>query len=738
MDDSELKEEIESLQKIKSEWTKKKNALRLAEARETDASKLHSIAEEIKLTKDKISEIDNELEDLFSKSSEAMLDVNESLSFKKLNDSTHISDEIKEAIEVLNQESKELGYKSTQKDIQRILDLKTKIYNKIFHEVETQLEFVSSKKDLMYSSALFERIYTSKKLDSSTIIEIQKIRDDYDNYKWYDRCVVVSALTLNLFNFNFNGRKANILLDFVTDFEENVWERSLVGIILVILVQKNRSWLRATTFMKRLQTLKTINHIQEGIRIIEDILGYELYRSNLQNKKCYELNIFKNIICCFLPFYDGNEILENAIDNASKDFEIDRFINFIKTVPLTDAHKYALCLSLGDNKVVMEKMTPEEKYFLNLALKMADGLNPFYNIISMYFNFFNYYPATEINNIFEKQILIAETDLKKYILNKKMLLLLEGDKFRKEKKWVKAISKYQAFLKIVPNKKDVLWRLAGCFLKKKDFHQELQVLLKIESNTSKIDFKLLLMIAECYNSLKSWESSIQYCNKFLKNKVNPSSSIYILLADNYLEINQLDKTEEFCIKAKKNAKNDIEKHHIGSLFSRMGKFQEAISLYEEVTELKPDKSGYWLYLGNEYLKIFEWEKAISSLMKAIKLDPKNYYTKMSLARAYVLSNRELSEAQKILNKITRRKTSKNLGVYYGNWGHLFLVQRKEDQAIKKYSKSIKSLSGADEFKEKMDMDCKYMNELGISTEYYNGIRDRVINDFKNSNGSKEE
>jgi len=56
---------------------------------------------------------------------------------------------------------------------------------------------------------------------------------------WSDKCLVVSAITLSLFRY-FDPRKFELLFDIADARENQVWQRSLSGLVLALFIYNKR------------------------------------------------------------------------------------------------------------------------------------------------------------------------------------------------------------------------------------------------------------------------------------------------------------------------------------------------------------------------------------------------------------------------------------------------------------------------------------------------------------------
>lgn len=720
----ELNDELE----IRNDWVKKRNALRKTEVAISDPSQLHSLQVEIEKINTKISEIETKISSLEVK-------IEESTSVDKIiNNSLCTKGEIEDdlllrAIEILKQETKDLNFKSTKEDIAKIHDLKAKLYDEIFKDTNKQLNFVTDRKELLYSSVLFDEIYLKEILAPVTILEIQKIREDNVNYKWYDRSLIVSALSLSIINYKFDSKKANLLLDFITDFESNVWERALTGLTIAIIYQKNRSWLRDTNFLNRLKTLQNNDEIQEGLKLINFILMNKLYEDNLFNPNLFNIELFQNPMNCFVPFYENNEIFKNAINDAENDFDLDDFREYIDNLPFMDSHKYALCLGLSSGGLTKSKLEGESaKKFFN-SLSISNYFKPFQNLISEYYCFFNHFPAKLKDDVFKKQLLLANTDLRKFILNKVMQLFLEANTLYNEGKYPEAITKYEDLLRIDKLHKEAHWQLGNCFIAKNEINNALKIFLDLEKETkNEPGNDLLYIIAKCYNTQKKHKKSNEYCDKIELSVKSPSFKLLYLKADNFQELEDTISAYSYCKKAEDKVSDEEDMFLIAEIYNLIGKNTDALELIEKILETKKEVAKYWRELGDNYCNEFEWELSIKALLRAKELDSKSTYIRMLLGRSYLLSKINLEAAKQLLDSLLISKNDLK-GITLGNLGHFFLIEGNNNKAYEKYLECIQELDDAKEFNKKMDLDIKYIRKLEINIDDYISIKNKVIKEF---------
>ncbi len=103
---------------------------------------------------------------------------------------------------------------------------------------------------------LFQIIWRADKLNDTEIKVLKKLSQP-GTIAWYDKCTLVSALTLSLMR-HFDSNKIDLLFNFYENGEMQIWQRALVGLVLGL-----------TFFDKRIQYYPEIMsrlHALQGIR----------------------------------------------------------------------------------------------------------------------------------------------------------------------------------------------------------------------------------------------------------------------------------------------------------------------------------------------------------------------------------------------------------------------------------------------------------------------------------------
>ena len=113
---------------------------------------------------------------------------------------------------------------------------------------------------------MFNILWHSDKLKDKEIELLVKISSQ-DGIAWYDKCVLVSAITLSLIR-HFDSNKIDVLFRFYEAGEQQVWQRALVGLVMCLAYYDRR----IAFYPEILQRLKAIQGLRQADRTIEMII----------------------------------------------------------------------------------------------------------------------------------------------------------------------------------------------------------------------------------------------------------------------------------------------------------------------------------------------------------------------------------------------------------------------------------------------------------------------------------
>jgi tetratricopeptide (TPR) repeat protein len=85
---------------------------------------------------------------------------------------------------------------------------------------------------------IFKQIWLTGKPANEHLTLLRRISRS-EQVEWHEKCLVVSALTLSILNF-FDQQKVLLLIEFVESHENQVYQRALTGLVLVLLAHDKR------------------------------------------------------------------------------------------------------------------------------------------------------------------------------------------------------------------------------------------------------------------------------------------------------------------------------------------------------------------------------------------------------------------------------------------------------------------------------------------------------------------
>ena len=563
-----------------------------------------------------------------------------------------------------------------------IHDLKSRLNQHLYGDLDYMKSFNKEYKNT-HLEMLFETIYGCEKLTNETISEINRIRTDYENHTWYERAQLVSAIACSLFIFNkADEKKISLLVDFIGDNEENVWERTITYLV-IILNHLGNKWLRFDSIKRKIHLLTLNNVVQTACqKIVEYMIIFGVDKFTLS------VNIFENSFFkdspynYFLPFFkDNNPLFENIYDNYTGD-DIDRFINFLEKCPLPDSVKYVWCNTKTNNNANVEKINDQnrEDYFL-YYLNINAGYFPYAGYIQQFVSFINGFPQFSHNKLIDAQIKITSTPLKDHLLNEQERFRVLGIHFMKEKNWGQAIINFEKFLSLVPNDFTVLDNITNCYLNQNDQDKAKDLCKKIIS-IEPTNVSNVIRLSEIYHSEDNFEEALKVLESCYTETFDLS-----LLHEKAFTLYELNRNSEslVCL-GELEYKNFRELHKIyniyGLIYCKIKQFEDSLNYYNKSISLN-ENSINLINRASLYEEMENYDKALEDIERAVKIDSRaEVLTKKIYLLMYL---NKFEEAMKILRTVNKKEKT-----YYNTLANYYRLQGNYEKAFTTIEKAITS------------------------------------------------
>lgn len=540
-------------------------------------------------------------------------------------------------------------------------DLKSKIDQLIYRDLDYLKTFDKEYKN-NHIKMLFDTIYGSEKLNQETINEINRIRTDYDNHQWFERCQLISALTCSLFIFNkADEKKISLLVDFINDNEDKTWERTITYLVMILNHLGNK-WLRFDALKKKIKSLTLNTQIQNACQeIVEYILVIGIGRYNF-TEKVFENPYFKeNPYNYFLPFFkENNPLFENVYDNYNGE-NIEQFIEALDMSPYPDSFKYIMCNT--KSPIVDTGGSNNDSHFIKRHFNINGIYFPYAGYIQEFVSFINGFPALQNEKLIDTQLKITSTPLKDYLLSEKEKFRILGIHFHKDKNWGQAIVNFEKYIYLQPNDLTILDNLANCYLNNKSELKAKEISIRIFEMFPKEKHNLF-RLAEIYSS----ENNNKLALDMLENYISLDSNNPLVYFQKTLILLDLEKYEEALSSIQKvddSFESKADLHDVyGTVYRRLGRYDESLKSYDTAISLDKKRVIFYYHKAELYNDMADYETAIEFINKALSMESLDdyYYSKF-----YILLNcNRVNEAYSVLSRIKDRNEeySNALANYY--------------------------------------------------------------------------
>lgn len=523
------------------------------------------------------------------------------------------------AIDILKNKSKDLDPDSTAKDLQDVVKLGNSIVGEVLGNVGKIVSRIIDSEHLkkLYAQVQFDEIAFSDSLDFVTEKMIMEKMRYATKYPWYERSLIVSALSLSLIR-KFDADKINLLLDFIRGKEKHVWKRALVGLVLGL----NNKINYIDQFLKDiLQQLKQDVEIQQVLLELHTVLKDGFAEETLS--KYYDataffmhFDFFDKPQHWFMPFYSQNPYLHDKV----KEVRLHQLLTDTPALEI-DAIKYSFCLNYEnytDKQIQrMIEVLEEEKAMVAKLFSHVQG-----DVIACYkglfeiksycseFYFFNLnYPAEQWVKTAAGFDFQFTPDLNSLVFNELAKLKIDGDDFFAKRNFAEAKKKYEEFLAYLPENETVLTKIGLCFQQEKNYTEAIKYHRRAFEINPNYEWNLGSM-GFCYCQLKEYNNAEKYLSLAVSFEPEQTFNLYWLALACY----------------------------------ENGNFEKAIYCHRQYKRIKPNSSDNLFRLGWNLFVNGEISNSLTEFLESLQYEV-NAMAYMNIAHCYLILGNE-SEALK--------------------------------------------------------------------------------------------
>jgi tetratricopeptide (TPR) repeat protein len=569
--------------------------------------------------------------------------------------------------------------------------------------------------------AIFRVIWQSDKLKDTEIELLGKISGS-DAIAWYDKCILVSALTLSLIR-HFDSNKIDLLFSFYETGEKQVWQRALVGLVLGLAFY-DRRFPYYPEILQRLKAIQGINKVDKIIEII--IQQYIKARETEKITRKIQREILPEMIRIKSKLEEKLD-LENMLSSMDPEDKNPEWETFFKESP--DVYK-------------------KLEEFTNLQMEGADVFLGAFAMLKQ-FDFFN-----EVNNWFlpfykendyisasfdgagegidlkqfgegiERSNFLCNSDKYSFCLNVRHMPAFQKstvmELFNMELKAMNEMALDDELINSDAHTKVIITQY---------FH-DLYRFYKLHPLRTEFDdvFKLPVAIYET-GFFKKWIDDVNILRNigeffFEKDYFKDSLLIFKQIVETnknyelfekigycYQQLGEFEKALEYYHKAELLDKNKLWLiNRIAWCYKKRGEYELAVGYYLEAEKLEPDDLQVQAYLGHIYMEMEDFEKALKYYFKVEYLQPGNHKVHRPISWCSFMLGK-FDNAAKYLEKSLPHGAGKN---DYMNLGHIYWCQGDKQKAIENYRISLKTSNmDVDWFSKVLYDDSKYLGVHGI-------------------------
>ena len=581
---------------------------------------------------------------------------------------------------------------------------------------------------------LFNYIYTSPRANSDFIESLNRFIDD-EVIPEHDKCIVISALTLNIFE-RFDASKIIFLLDVCQRPKQEIVARSIIGIIPIFQIYRKR----LQFYPECSNRFKLLSDNIQFIRMfIRAVLGYIQAHETEKITKRLNEEIIPEMMR-LSPMIGKKIRLDEWMGESGLDEKNPEWQKILDESGLTDKLQEFSDLQMEGADVFHSTFSNLKNY-------------PFFNELSNWFLPFDAQHSSVqsvfgsdlssskmIKNMFEASI-ICNSD--KYSFCFSIMLMpeeyrnmmigqlgAEGDELNKLQQEELALNPNQKVDSIIKQYIQDLYRFFKLHPKSSNFKDIFNLPLNFheieEFHPIVYQPRYLEQIALYYFEKNNFrEASEAY--KMLSERVPPKSEFWQKMGyckqmtadirgalDDYLHADLIEDNNTWLL------------NRIAYCYRVLKEPETALEFYRRLEQFRPDDLNIQLNIGHCYLELKQYDEALNYYFKVELLNNNNTRAWRSIAWCAFLSNK-FDVAQNYYTRILQNKPNAH---DYLNAAHVELCLSNNNKAVEFYKLSQNLAGSLEVFNSMLEDDVDVLKEAGVDTKILPIIVDKMLYDLE--------
>ncbi|MBL7112655.1 MAG: tetratricopeptide repeat protein [Bacteroidales bacterium] len=572
-----------------------------------------------------------------------------------------------------------------------------------------------------YLVNIFRIIWLTDKFRENEITMVKQVINTR-GLPWFDKSILVSALTLSLIR-HFDLEKVNLMFDFLEAREHQIWQRSITGLILALLIHDKRL-IYYPEIERRLQLVREHKNFNKNVEAI--VIQYLKARETEKVTRKIREEIFPEMMKIKSTLEEkldlGELLSEKGMDEKNPEWETV----FEDSPGLYDKLEEFSTLQMEGSDVFLSAFAMLKRFpFFN---ELSNWFLPFYkeneNITGALTGQDDGFDVSTFVEGMERSSILCNSDKYSFCLNVRHLPLLQKnmmmEMFNMEMEAMNELSSSDEMLDDTLKDRTIytqylqdLYRFFKLYPTRSEFEDIFETPFRIEeSQLISIlieDQKILRNIAEFYFEKDYYQEAINIYESLSSEEDN--FEIFEKVAFCYLKLQQYKKALDYFHRAElfdKN-KNWLNKK-IAFCYRKLDEPEKALRYYEEVESQDPENQFIQVSIGHTYMDMEDYDSALKYFFKVEYNNPKNFKVFRPLAWCSFVQGK-FDQAKKYFNKVIEKEVNKNDLV---NLGHVEWCSGEKKQAIEHYRNAlIKSAGDFEWLTGVFEQDKKYLVQHGI-------------------------